>query len=209
MADDITNLASDSTNADAPGVFDRLQGKTRELEAATNGFGRAITSAFARSITDGRRFEDVLKSLVLRLSDLSLRAALRPLESTFTSGITQLVNGIFGGGGASGVGGGGVGGLLGSLFSGAQAFAGGGVVGTPTLFSLHQGLGVVGEAGAEAVLPLTRGSDGRLGVAASGGSAPASITINIATPDADSFRRSETFVTGMVARAVARGQRGL
>ncbi len=32
---------------------------------------------------------------------------------------------------------------------------------------------------------------------------------NISTPDAESFRRSEVFVTGQIARAVARGQRGL
>ena len=37
----------------------------------------------------------------------------------------------------------------------------------------------------------------------------ASITVNIATPDADSFRRSEIYLTGQIARAVARGQRGL
>jgi phage-related minor tail protein len=57
-------------------------------------------------------------------------------------------------------------------------------------------------------MPLTRGADGRLGVAASGTGA-ANITVNIATPDAESFRRSETYLTGVVARAVARGQRGM
>jgi hypothetical protein len=35
------------------------------------------------------------------------------------------------------------------------------------------------------------------------------VTINIATPDIDGFRRSETYLTGQIARAVARGQRGL
>ncbi len=30
----------------------------------------------------------------------------------------------------------------------------------------------------------------------------------ISTPDADSFRRSEVYLTGQIARAVARGQRG-
>ena len=71
------------------------------------------------------------------------------------------------------------------------------------------GSGLAGEAGPEAILPLARGSDGRLGVAAAAGGAPASIVINIATPDAESFRRSETYLTGQIARAVARGQRGL
>ena len=41
----------------------------------------------------------------------------------------------------------------------------------------------------------------------SGASAAANITVHIATPDADSFRRSEAYITGQIARAVARGQR--
>jgi phage-related minor tail protein len=57
-------------------------------------------------------------------------------------------------------------------------------------------------------MPLTRGPDGRLGVATSGGGAP-NVTVNIATPDAESFRRSDVYLTGLIARAVARGQRGL
>jgi phage-related minor tail protein len=57
-------------------------------------------------------------------------------------------------------------------------------------------------------MPLARGADGKLGVAASG-SGGGNVTVNIATPDADSFRRSETYLTGLIARAVSRGQRGL
>lgn len=49
------------------------------------------------------------------------------------------------------------------------AFADGGVVGSPTLFSYSGGTGVMGEAGEEGVLPLKRGRDGKLGVRASGG----------------------------------------
>jgi phage-related minor tail protein len=70
-------------------------------------------------------------------------------------------------------------------------------------------MGLAGEAGPEAIVPLARGADGRLGVAMSGGGAAANVTIHIATPDADSFRRSETYITGQIARAVARGQRSL
>jgi hypothetical protein len=56
-------------------------------------------------------------------------------------------------------------------------------------------------------MPLARGPDGRLGV--SGGGGGNSIIVQIATPDLDSFRRSESYVTGQIARAVARGQRSL
>jgi phage-related minor tail protein len=69
------------------------------------------------------------------------------------------------------------------------------------------GVGLAGEAGPEAIMPLQRGPDGKLGVAGQGGGN--TITVNIATPDAGSFRRSESYITGQIARAVARGQRGL
>ena len=91
---------------------------------------------------------------------------------------------------------------------GLTAFAAGGVIATPAYFPLGpEGLGVAGEAGPEAILPLARGRDGRLGVAMNGASAAANVTVHIATPDADSFRRSEAYITGQIARAVARGQR--
>ncbi|MEA2938972.1 MAG: hypothetical protein QOC56_2476, partial [Alphaproteobacteria bacterium] len=87
---------------------------------------------------------------------------------------------------------------------------GGGVLGAPTYFPLSPGgVGLAGEAGPEAILPLARGSDGRLGVAANGGAPAANVTIHIATADAESFRRSETYIAGQIARAVARGQRSL
>jgi phage-related minor tail protein len=93
---------------------------------------------------------------------------------------------------------------------GIKPFASGGVIGTPTYFPLSSGgAGLAGEAGPEAIMPLARGSDGRLGVAAGGERAGASITVNISTPDAESFRRSESYITGQIARAVARGQRSL
>jgi phage-related minor tail protein len=69
-------------------------------------------------------------------------------------------------------------------------------------------LGLAGEAGPEAIMPLTRGPDGRLGVATNGGGA-STINVTISTPDAASFRRSEAYLTGQIARAVSRGQRSL
>jgi phage terminase large subunit-like protein len=69
-------------------------------------------------------------------------------------------------------------------------------------------IGLAGERGPEAILPLARGPDGRLGVRAEG-SAGISVTFNVTTPDADSFRRSETQLAALLARAVAQGQRNL
>jgi phage-related minor tail protein len=66
----------------------------------------------------------------------------------------------------------------------------------------------MGEAGAEAVLPLARGADGALGVRTQA-AAPMVVNFSITTADADSFRKSEAQVTAMLARAVGRGRRGL
>ena len=59
----------------------------------------------------------------------------------------------------------GIGGILGSL----TPFAKGGVVDGPTYFGHSGGLGLLGEAGPEAILPLQRGPGGKLGVAGGGG----------------------------------------
>ena len=98
---------------------------------------------------------------------------------------------------------------LGSLLSNAVTpFASGGIVNGPTLFPLRGGAGLMGEAGAEAIMPLARGSDGKLGVRMGGGAA-VNVTVNIATPDAASFHQSQSQIASVVARAVSRGQRNL
>lgn len=64
--------------------------------------------------------------------------------------------------------------------NGIVPYAIGGIVNTPTLFRFANGgvpsTGLMGEAGPEAIIPLRRGSDGKLGVAGGGST---SITINV------------------------------
>ena len=59
----------------------------------------------------------------------------------------------------------------GGTFSGGKVtpFARGGIVNGPTLFPMANGAGLMGEAGPEAVVPLKRGKDGKLGIAGGGG----------------------------------------
>lgn len=176
----------------------------RELERSANSMARAMASAFSQSVIGARNFDGILKSLVLRLSDLSLRLAFKPIENGLATAFQSLLGAGVGGKNTSG-GEPNIAADTGSI----RPFAAGGIIGTPTYFPLTSGgLGLAGEAGPEAIMPLARGLDGRLGVAA-GASASPSITVNIATPDVDSFRRSESYVTGQIARAVARGQRSL
>ena len=183
------------------GVVDQLAPRMRELQSGANGFARAMTSTFASSVSGGRQFDDVLKTLALRLSDTALRTALAPITRGLASGISQLFSGLFGGAGPAAV----------AAAGGAiKPFAAGGVIGTPTYFPLSSGgLGLAGEAGPEAIMPLSRGADGRLGIATSDRSGASQVIVNIATPDAASFHGAEVYLTGQIARAVARGQRGL
>jgi phage-related minor tail protein len=196
MADDSTDAGDEELSGKMEGVRTR----TRDLTTGSNAFARAITAAFAQGASGAKSFDSVLKSLALRLSSLSLNLALKPLTGALTGGLGKLFSGGLSGASADG-----------TADAGApiQAFAKGGVIATPSFFPLGSGrTGLAGEAGPEAIMPLARGPDGRLGVAASGGLAQ-HVTVNIATPDAESFRRSETYLTGLIARAVARGQRGL
>lgn len=162
-----------------------------DLESRSERFGAALTGALRSATVSGRSLEDVLKGLGNRLTDLALSSALKPLESTLSSFVSGL-------GGS----------LMGSSTS-VTAFADGGVVRAPTYFPMGGDLGLMGEAGAEAILPLKRGADGSLGVAAGGGGGGTQIVFNVTATDAASFRKSEGQVSAMLARSVARGRRGL
>jgi phage-related minor tail protein len=210
MADDSIDGADSGGGAGFTGTLDGVHRRTRDLESGANSFARAMTKAFAGSVTGGKQFDDVLKSLTLNLSNMALKAALRPLTSGIADGMQQVFRGLFNGLFGSGSAGGGTAAELAASMGAIKPFAAGGVVGTPTYFPLSSGgLGLAGEAGPEAILPLARGSDGRLGVTTGASPTPGNIAIHISTPDAESFRRSEAYITGQIARAVARGQRSL
>ena len=193
---------TDSSGDDLSLTLNTLGLRTRDLALGAGAFSRAMTSAFSASVVGGKQFDDVLKSLTLRLSDLAVRMAFKPLESSLSSGLSSLLSGLTGATAASSTD------KLAAASGAVKPFASGGVIGTPTYFPMMQGgIGLAGEAGPEAIMPLARGSDGKLGVAGRGGGN--SVTIQIATPDLDSFRRSESYITGQIARAVSRGQRSL
>lgn len=82
------------------------------------------------------------------------------------------------------------GGLLGGLFkksangnafgaNGIIPFAKGGIVNSPTLFPFAKGTGLMGEAGPEAIMPLQRGANGKLGVLATGGGGDVNVVVNV------------------------------
>ena len=191
-------MTDDTSLHETSRTLDDLTVRTQALTTSAGGFARAMTQAFSSSVVGGKQFDDVLKTLALRVSGLAVTAAFKPLTASLTSGISSLFSGLAGSIGST------ASNALGSI----KPFATGGVIGTPSYFPMMDGgVGLAGEAGPEAIMPLARGSDGRLGVSGKGGGN--SITVQIATPDIDSFRRSESYIAGQIARAVARGQRSL
>jgi len=62
--------------------------------------------------------------------------------------------------------------------NGIQAFARGGIVNKATVFPFANGIGLMGEAGPEAIMPLRRGRDGNLGVMSSGGGST-NVVVNV------------------------------
>lgn len=88
--------------------------------------------------------------------------------------------------------------------AGVTAFANGGVVGGPTIFPFANGIGLMGEAGPEAIMPLARGADGKLGVsAANGNSAPSVIINNYSGQEATASSDSAGNLVVEIGRAIA------
>jgi phage-related minor tail protein len=186
----------------APRDFADLSRGITDASKSAQILSKSLGIAFDQLALKGKGLSETFATLALSLSQSLLKDALQPLQQGIGSGLLQL----FGGGGlpvafAKG----------GTLQAGTPVpFASGGIVSSPMTFPLGNGrTGLAGERGAEAILPLTRGADGRLGVASNSRTQAAPITVNVTATDIASFQRSETQIAALLARAVALGQRNL
>ncbi|HEY8125331.1 MAG TPA: phage tail tape measure protein [Methylocystis sp.] len=163
-----------------------------QINVSAGNVTKTLHLGFGSATASGRGFNDVLSTIGQSLTRMALRTGTRALAEGLVSGLGGMFSGAFGGAGT------------------VAPFAQGGVVASPTYFASGGAMGLMGERGAEAIMPLARGADGRLGVVAqAAGARPVAVTVNIAAQDVESFRRSEAQITGALARAVARGQRNL
>lgn len=166
-----------------------------QINASAGNATKTLSNGFGAAASSGKSFNATLGSIAQTLAKVALQAGARALAQGLVSGLGSMFSGAFGGGGGAAT---------------IAPFAQGGVVASPTYFANGGTVGLMGERGAEAIMPLARGSDGRLGVVAQGANArPTAVTVNIAAQDVDSFRRSEAQIVSALARAVARGQRNL
>ena len=170
-----------------------IRGLRRYGDEATN-----MAANVDRSVTSMlRSLEDELVSFTTKgefnfrkLADTIIQEMARTQIRSFLGSAASAVGGSGGGDGIFGFlgkmfGGGGGGGFFdnanGNAFAsaGVVPFANGGIFSSPTLFAFGNGgrLGVMGEAGPEAIMPLARGGDGKLGVRGGSGGGNTEVVI--------------------------------
>ncbi|MPZ41603.1 MAG: hypothetical protein GEU95_26870 [Rhizobiales bacterium] len=155
--------------------------ETRDLAMdVTTSFARDFTSAIRQGASAMEAFQQAAANALNKIADKLIEMAAQQLVNNAFGGAGGLLS-LFGGGGGGGgylgtTGGTGIPGIGGLYANGAAfnhgnviPFARGGVVDRPTLFPFANGAGLMGEAGPEAIMPLRRGSDGKLGVQNVGG----------------------------------------
>jgi len=134
------------------------------VDYMANSFGDSFTSIVdgTKSVKDA--FRDMARDIIKELYRVLIVQTMVNQAKTFLGGFFA-DGGVFQGG------------------SQVKAFANGGVVGGPTYFQMSGGqTGLMGEAGPEAIMPLKRGKDGKLGVQAEGGgNITVNQTINVST----------------------------
>jgi hypothetical protein len=171
----------------------------QDVQSLERGLSRGLRGAIRGAVIDGDGLSDSLRRLATIMVNTAFNDATRPVTDQIGGLISQ-----------------GIGSLVGGLFPFAkgasfsqgrvQPFANGGVVSGPVSFPMRGGTGLMGEAGPEAIMPLSRGPDGRLGVRAQGGGS-VSVVMNIQTPDAEGFRRSQGQIAAQLGRVIGRGGR--
>lgn len=172
----------------------------KDVATLEKGLSRGLRRAFDGVVFDGMKLSDALSMVAQSLSNSAYNAAIRPVTDHFGGLLTQGVAGL-------------VQGVLpfahGAPFSQGRVmpFADGGVVSQATHFGMRGGMGVMGEAGPEAIMPLARGPDGKLGVRAGGGGVAPTVVINISTPDVAGFQRSRGQIAAQMSRALSAGHK--
>ena len=129
---------------------------------AVNGVN-GIADAFTElALTGKASFADLTRSILADLTKIFMRMAVFEFLNFAFPGLKLKTNAV------------------GNVYAqnGIQKFAMGGVVNKPTIFPFANGTGLMGEAGPEAIMPLQRAANGKLGVIASGGGTT-NVTVNV------------------------------
>lgn len=172
----------------------------QDVSSLERGLSGGLRKAIKGAVIDGDSLATALTTLAESMIRTAFNAAVNPVADHFGGMIAQ-----------------GVGSLMGGLMPFAKGgqfaqgrvmpFAQGGVVSSPTSFPMRGGTGLMGEAGPEAIMPLARGADGKLGVRSGGGQTPVNVVMNVTTPDVQGFHRSQGQIAAQLGRVIGRGAR--
>ena len=144
------------------GYVDGLGDVAGEMKKAVGNALQGLEDQLVNFVTTGKlAFKDLARSIIADMTRIVVRQQiLKPILGAF--GFIPTIN------------------ALGNVYAknGIQKFARGGIVDKPTVFPFAKGVGLMGEAGPEAILPLRRGKGGRLGVESSG-TTNTSVVVNV------------------------------
>ena len=173
-----TNILDD-IKAGAKSYLESIKNVSQQIQDATVNAFKGMEDALVNFVTTGKlNFADFARSIIADITRIAIRQAI----------ITPILGAIFPGLGSTSTSAG-TGEVTMKSFNakgnvydkGLKKFAKGGIVRQPTLFAYGSGgfgnFGLMGEAGAEAILPLKRGRSGNLGVEASGSAT--NIVVNV------------------------------
>jgi len=182
--------------------LDRLRKKYDNLSDAQKRSADGATGFFKSIINGSKTAGEAISEMLAQLADKWL-----------TAGLNNMFTGLLGGGG---------GGWLDFLFSAngnvfqngkVSAFANGGIVNSTTAFQMGSGVGIMGEAGPEAIMPLER-VGGKLGVRSTGSAETTVIRLEM-SPDvegrivAEAVNQSAMQTVQIVGVATSEQQKGL
>ena len=159
-------------------AFDDAGASAEKTQTLAQELGLTFTSAFEDAIVAGGDLSDVLAGLEQDIARILVRR-------TITEPLTNAIGGFDFSSILSSI----LPSANGNAFAGGKVipFAKGGVVSSPTMFPL----GLMGEAGPEAILPLRRGSDGKLGVSGGGSNVQVNVINNASGTQANATQREE------------------
>ena len=177
FSNDVKNMAEEVANVTAS-WFDRM------------------ADHLANFVMTGKlKFKEFARSVIADIAKMIAKQLIFNMIASFGGGGGGILGGLFGGGGGTaaaattrtgftqrmvsgslpvGVN------ALGNAYgkNGIVPFYKGGVVNSPTLFPFSRGVGLMGEAGPEAIIPLQRGKNGKLGVAGGGGTTTVNVSVD-------------------------------
>jgi lambda family phage tail tape measure protein len=136
-----------------------------QVASSVQGAFQGLEDQLTNFVTTGKaNFTDLANSIIADIARIAIRQAIiKPLMGGIGDIFGLKLN------------------AMGNVYAqnGIQKFARGGIVDKPTMFPFAKGIGLMGEAGPEAIMPLRRGRDGRLGVQAANGGGAVSVVVNV------------------------------